>query len=188
MALAISGGVVFTGGVVVENTGVDITNLNYDVLLSGGYFNVAGNTVTTTGQFASVLYRLIQTTGKIYLEFTHVSDTGYGYASYFGLQRAPTQVGNYHNGTTGNGNGGAGIAFNPLTPTGSTYGILVDLDAQTVSVSGGSPQAIPGSGQLYFAVYDGTSSGTGSAVLNWGMTNFVYSVPPGAIPAGTVGF
>lgn len=165
-------------------TAVDLT---YDPTWSGGGFTVDGNTVTTTSQFASVLYAIQQTSGKIYLEFTVISEVGDGYGWYVGVQRVPTRVGNYHNGTTGNGNGGAGTAWGypSLTPT-HTYGVLIDLDAQTVAWNGAAAVAIPGSGQLYFAVYDGTSSGTGSGSINWGTSSFVNSVPAGAIPAGSI--
>ena len=163
-------------------TAVDLT---YDPTWSGGGFMVSGNTVTTTGQFASVLYAIVQTTGKIYFEFTVISDFSDGYGWYVGVQRVPTLVGNYHNGTSGNGNGGAGTAFGSIVAT-HTYGVLIDLDAQTVSWNGAAAVAIPGSGQLYFAVYDGTSSGTGSGSINWGTSSFVNTVPAGAIPAGSV--
>jgi len=189
MALTISGGVAFTGGIVVGSTRSVIANLNYDPTWSGGNFTVSGNTVTTTGQFASVLYAIVQTTGKIYLEFTVITEVNDGYGWYVGVQRVPTKVGNYHNGTTGNGNGGTGTAFGGpgVIAATHTYGVLIDLDAQTVAWNGAAAVAIPGSGPLYFAVYDGTSSGTGSGSINWGATSFAYSVPAGAIPAGTVG-
>lgn len=159
-------------------------DLTYDPTKSGGNFTVSGNTVTTTGQFASVLYAITQTTGKIYFEFTVISEIGDGYGWYVGVQRAPTRVGNYHNGTSGNGNGGAGTAFGSIVAT-HTYGVLIDLGAQTVAWNGAAAVAIPGTGQLYFAVYDGTSSGTGSGSINWGTSSFVNTVPAGAIPAGS---
>jgi len=166
-------------------TAVDLT---YDQTWSGGNFTVSGNTVTTTGQFASILYAIVQTAGKIYFEFTVITEVGDGYGWYVGVQRVPTRVGNYHNGTSGNGNGGAGTAFGGpgVGVATHTYGVLIDLDAQTVAWNGAVAVAIPGSGQLYFAVYDGTSSGTGSGSINWGTSSFVNTIPSGAIPAGSL--
>jgi hypothetical protein len=186
MALTVTG-ITLSGGIKIISRTI-ANDLTYDPTWSGGNFTVTGNTVTTTGQFASVLYALRQTSGKIYLEFTVISEIGDGYGWYVGVQRVPTRVGNYHNGTSGNGNGGAGTGFGGpgIGVANHTYGVLIDLDAQTVSWNGAAAVAIPGSGQLYFAIYDGTSTGTGSGSINWGTSSFVNTLPAGAIPAGSV--
>jgi len=181
MALTVTG-ITLSGGIKIISQTI-ANDLTYDPTWSGGSFTVTGNTVTTTGQFASVLYALRQTLGKIYFEFTSIQAGSDGYGCYIGVQRVPTRAGNYHDGSGYNGNGGQGRSLAPMI-TGTTYRILVDLDAQTVSFDGAAPQVIFGSGQLYFAVYDGTSSSTGSGSINWGTGPFVYSLPAGAVPAG----
>jgi len=181
MALTVTG-LTLSGGIKIVSQTL-AGDLTYDRTWSGGSFTVVGNTVTTTGQFASVLYALRQTLGKIYFEFTSINAGSDGYGCYIGVQRVPTRVGNYHNGSGYNGNGGLGRFLESIT-TGMTYGVLIDLDAQTVSFNGAGAQVIFGSGQLYFAVYDGTSSSTGSGSINWGTSPFAYSLPIGAIPAG----
>jgi hypothetical protein len=161
------------------------TNQTYDATVSSSTnFTVNGNTYTTTGQYCSILFKVNQTSGKVYLEFTVTTPaTDSGYGLYYGVQRPPTRTGNYHDGTSGNGNGGLNVYY-AVTSAG-TYGVLIDIDAQTVSWNGAAAVSIPGTGQLYFALYDGTSSGTGSTTINWGVTSFANALPSGAIAFGT---
>ena len=153
----------------------------YDIQRSGGAnFTVVGNTVTSNGQFCSVLYPLAGRSGVLYLEFTRTGGDS-GHATGVGVQRAPTRVGNYFLGTGRNGNGGPGVAFYTEPHIGSTANSLqIDLDAGTVALNGGHTQAIPGSGDLYLGMYDGTSSGTGELTFNWGESAFALTMPAGA--------
>jgi hypothetical protein len=162
-----------------------ISNLTYDPTWSGSNFTVSGNTITFTGQFSTVVYALRQTSGKVYLEFYCISPGPDTYGCYIGVQRQPVRAGNFHDSLSSNGNQGLGVSLAPLTAA-TTYSVLIDIDAQTVSWNNGTPVAVPGTGALYFGVYDGTSSGTGSGTVNWGVTSFVNTIPSGAVAAGTI--
>ena len=162
-----------------------ISNLTYDTTWSGSNFTVSGNTITFTGQFSTVVYALRQTSGKVYLEFYCISPGPDTYGCYIGVQRQPTRAGNFHDSLSSNGNLGLGTSLAPLAAA-TTYGVLIDIDAQTVSWNNGTAVAIPGTGALYFGVYDGTSSGTGSGTVNWGVTSFVNTIPAGAVAAGAI--
>lgn len=174
-------------GYTIPNNSPVITNQTYDASVSSSTnFTVSGNTYTSTGQFCSILFKVNQTSGKVYLEVIVTTPTGdSGYGMYYGVQRPPTRVGNYHDGLTANGNGGQGVTF--AVTTSGTYGMLIDIDAQTVSWNNGTPVAIPGTGQLYFGLYDGSSAATGSVTVNWGVTSFTNTLPSGAVPFGQSG-
>jgi hypothetical protein len=162
-----------------------ISNLSYDTTWSGSNFSASGNTITFSGQFSTVVYALRQSSGKVYLEFLCISPGSDSYGCYIGVQRQPLRAGNFHDSTSGNGNQGLGVSLAPLTAS-TTYGVLIDIDAQTVSWNNGTAVAIPGTGALYFGVYDGTSSSFGSGTVNWGVTSFVNAIPAGAVAAGTI--
>jgi len=150
---------------------------SYDTAKSGGFFEISDNTVKTTGQFCSVLYSLAGRTGKVYLEFTKTENSAYG--AYVGVQRAPEKVGNYHDkceNDNGNCGSNARFAATELKEAPAINTMMIDLDAGTATCNG-VEKSIAGTGELWFAVYDGTSSGTGSVTINWGADMFAYALP-----------
>jgi len=157
----------------------DLVDISYDTSQSGGSFTYADDTVTTTGQFASVLFPLAGLTGKVYLEFTRTGNT---WGAYTGVQRAPQKVGNYHDkceNSNGNCGESARFADTDLVEAPAINTMLIDLDTSTVTVNG-VEKTVAGSGDLWFGVYDGTSGGTGSVTINWGKTWFNGEMPSGA--------
>jgi hypothetical protein len=153
----------------------------YNGQQSMGGFEVTDNMVEFNDNYASVLYDLGQRSGKIYLEYTR---TGSGpWESYVGVQRTPTKYGAYHDGDGANGNGGDFVRFAVAEDGVDEDGVnslLIDMDAGTASINGMAPQKIPGQGDLFFGVYDGTSKGSGTVTLNFGLESFSKDVPEGA--------
>jgi hypothetical protein len=149
-------------------------------LNSGVNWSRSGDTYTTTGQFASIIFEFAPpVSGKIYFEIA--CTTGAGASGwYFGIQRTPTRTGNFHPGTSTNGNGAAAVTFTP--PTNNVrHGVLVDLDAATIQVDGGTVQTLPGTGTIYFGIYDGASAATGSGTLFYKTNTFNNPVPAGFV-------
>jgi len=147
-------------------------------LNSGTNWSRSGDTYTTTGQFASIIFDFAPlTTGKIYFEITRTSGGDFGW--YFGIQRAPTRTGNFHDGTSTNGNGASVVTVLPTLNT--RHRVIVDLDAATMQVDNGSAQTLSGTGPIYFGIYDGASGATGSGTLFYKTNTFNNSVPSGTI-------
>jgi hypothetical protein len=161
--------------------GVPKSPPNYDVDRSMGGFTMTGNTVNFNGVYASVLWDLGQRSGKLYLEYTRTGSRPW--ESYVGVQRTPTKHGVYHDGVSANGNGGEHMRFAVAGDGVDEDGVnslLIDLDAGTASINGMAPLSIPGQGDLFFGVYDGTSTGSGTVTLNFGQDPFSRSKPEGA--------
>lgn len=139
-------------------------------------------TFRTTGQFASALLDITtlgRKTGKIYLESKLISLTSW-YGVYYGIQRKPTRYGNYHSGHSGNGNGGYSLTTNP--PSYTRQRIIIDLDKAQLIVDGVLIGTLDGSGDIYFGMYDATSSGTGTIEFYFSPNEFIYPVPDDATP------
>ena len=160
---------------------VTTTNVLFSSALSGGNFTITNfNTVLTLG-YASVLFPIQQTSGGVYFEFKPETLGGAGW--YVGMQRAPGRVGAYEAGVGPTGNLGTGTVFYPVD--GSTSSVFLNLtNTSTVSWNGGAPVPIPGSGQLYFGVYDGIPGTISSGTINWGASSFVTPVQP--VPLASV--
>ena len=160
---------------------VTTTNILFSSAVSGGSFTITNNTTVITSGYSSVLFPIPQSSGGVYFEFT--PETGAGLGWYVGMQRAPGRVGSYEAGVGATGNLGTGTIFYPVN--GVTTSVLINLDnTSTVSWSGSAPAVIPGTGQLYFGVYDGSPGTIGQGTINWGTSSFATAVQP--VPLASV--
>ena len=160
---------------------VTTTNILFSSAVSGGSFTITNNTTVITSGYSSVLFPIPQSSGGVYFEFT--PETGAGLGWYVGVQRAPGRVGSYEAGVGATGNLGTGTIFYPVN--GVTTSVLINLDnTSTVSWSGSAPAVIPGTGQLYFGVYDGSPGTIGQGTINWGTSSFATAVQP--VPLASV--
>jgi hypothetical protein len=154
---------------------VTVTNVLLASAVSGGSFIVRNNNYVETSAYSSVLFPINQSTGKVYLEFT--PETGSGTGWYVGVQRTPSRVGPYEAGVGATGNLGTGTVFYPINNVVSSA--LINLDnTSTVSWNGSAPVTIPGSGQLYFGVYNGSTNIPGRGTINWGTSSFATAIQP----------
>jgi hypothetical protein len=159
-----------TSGAVVTTTNVLLASE-----VSGGSFIVRNNSYVEMSAYSSVLFPINQSGGKVYLEFTPEVGSGLGW--YVGIQRTPGRVGAYEAGVGATGNLGTGTVFYPINNVISSALINLDTTA-TVSWNNGSAVNIPGSGQLYFGVYNGSVSTTGQGTINWGTSSFATVIQP----------
>ena len=152
---------------------------------SGGVnYTWDGKTFRTTGQFASALLDITtlgRKTGKIYLESKLIS--GHNYGNHFGIQRKPTRYGNYHSGTSGNGNGGIALTMSALKITNNKVErIIIDLDKAQLIVNNVIIGTLGGSGDIYFGMYDSSSADNGVREFYFSPNEFIYPVPDDATP------
>jgi hypothetical protein len=121
------------------------------------------------------LFPITQSSGGVYFEFTPVTGSGTGW--YVGVQRAPGRVGPYEAGVGATGNLGTGTVFYPANGVASSA--LINLaTTSTVSWNGATPVIIPGTGQLYFGVYNSNPDTPGSGTINWGTSSFATVIQP----------
>ena len=176
--VALGGTIPTTGSIdSISTSGALVTTTN--VLLassvSGGSFAVRNNNYVAMTAYSSVLFPINQGEGKVYLEFT--PETGAGTGFYVGVQRAPSRIGAYEAGVGATGNLGTGTVFYPVN--GSISSALINLDnTATVTWNGGSAVTIPGSGQLYFGLYNGSANTQGIGTINWGTSSFATVIQP----------
>ena len=157
---------------------VTATNVLFSSTASGGSFTITNNSSVLTSSYSSILFPITQTGGGVYFEFTPVLNAGAAW--YVGMQRSPSRVGSYEAGVGPTGNLGTGTIFYPAN--GSISSVLINLGTtSTVAWNGGSSVVIPGTGQLYFGVYNGTTSTQSSGIINWGTSSFTTPVQPVAI-------
>jgi hypothetical protein len=154
---------------------VTTTNILFSSAVSGGSFTITNNTTVLTSNKSSVLFPITQTSGGVYFEFTPVTGSGTGW--YVGVQRAPGRVGPYEAGVGATGNLGTGTVFYPANGIASSA--LINLaTTSTVSWNGATPVIIPGTGQLYFGVYNSNPDTPGSGTINWGTSSFATAIQP----------
>lgn len=147
------------------------------LLNSGVNWTRSGDTYTTTGQFASIIFEFSPlTSGKLYFEIQMTSETS-SFGWYFGIQRTPQRTGNFHNGTSANGNLAESVNFLPTLNT--RHRVIVDLTAGTMQIDNNAVQTLAGTGPIYFGIYDGTSGGTGAGILYYTASSFLNSIPAG---------
>lgn len=181
-SFSVSRGIIYSGGNLTTGGTVSSGNYSYNPSVSsyeGTNFTVANNTTfTAVTNFCSILWNLPPADGNTYyFEWTNPAQTSSAFI--FGVQDPPTRQGNYHGGTTTNGNGGAYVTtgftssntwwmkINTSART-YTYGVLNTGSGTTVSFSSlANPQ--------YFGIYDGTSSGTMTNItMNFGASSWTY--------------
>ena len=154
---------------------VTTTNILFSSAVSGGSFTVTNNSTVITSDKSSVLFPITQTSGGVYFEFTPITGSGTGW--YVGVQRAPGRVGAYEAGVGATGNLGTGTVFYPFN--GVVSSALISLGTtSTVSWNSGTAVVIPGTGQLYFGVYNSSSATPGSGTINWGTSSFATVIQP----------
>ena len=140
--------------------------------------------VTTTGQFASALWKMsgYGRTGKVYFEVKTLSKSGVERGIFIGIQRTPTRKGNYHEGNYDNPNVNGGEAVSYITLSGTTIGITVDLDTSSLYINGVLRGSLSNTGPIYFGVYDGASAGNGSLQLLFDESKFTLERPNNVTP------
>jgi hypothetical protein len=154
---------------------VTTTNILFSSAVSGGSFTVTNNSTVITSDKSSVLFPITQTSGGVYFEFTPITGSGTGW--YVGVQRAPGRVGAYEAGVGATGNLGTGTVFYPFN--GVVSSALISLGTtSTVSWNSGTAVVIPGTGQLYFGVYNSSYATPGSGIINWGTSSFATVIQP----------
>jgi tripartite motif-containing protein 56 len=154
---------------------VTTTNILFSSAVSGGSFTITNNSTVLTSNKSSVLFPITQSSGGVYFEFTPVTGSGTGW--YVGVQRAPGRVGPYEAGVGATGNLGTGTVFYPAN--GVVSSALINLaTTSTVSWNGSTAVEIPGTGQLYFGVYNSNPDTPGSGTINWGTSSFATVIQP----------
>ena len=154
---------------------VTTTNILFSSAVSGGSFTITNNSTVLTSNKSSVLFPIPQSSGGVYFEFTPITGSGTGW--YVGVQRAPGRVGPYEAGVGATGNLGTGTVFYPAN--GVVSSALINLaTTSTVSWNGSTAVEIPGTGQLYFGVYNSNPDTPGSGTINWGTSSFATVIQP----------
>lgn len=178
-----------SSGVKPITTFYDDIPVTTDPTWTGGVnYTISGTStspiVTTTGQFASALWKMsgYGRTGKVYFEVKTLSKSGVERGIFIGIQRTPTRKGNYHEGNYDNPNVNGGEAVSYITLSGTTIGITVDLDTSSLYINGVLRGSLSNTGPIYFGVYDGASAGNGSLQLIFDESKFTLEKPNNVTP------
>lgn len=178
-----------SSGVKPITTFYDDIPVTTDPTWTGGVnYTISGTStspiVTTTGQFASALWKMsgYGRTGKVYFEVKTLSKSGVERGIFIGIQRTPTRKGNYHEGNYDNPNVNGGETVSYITLSGTTIGITVDLDTSSLYINGVLRGSLSNTGPIYFGVYDGASAGNGSLQLIFDESKFTLEKPNNVTP------